>query len=166
MEQNKTIDFFYLKDTIKSHSIIVSLFSVAAIGLIVYSYINLWGIPESFEEVLELAEFTDFVGFELAAVIVAILAVIYSVVSYFTRKDCYVEFTEDKLCGKLPAFPLHTKHIEVPYDEIIGVKRAFVSRSGSFAAIFVITKNGRIFIPHNSPYKIRKIENLVYELKR
>ena len=161
----ETIDFFYLKDTLKSQAITVLFFSAAAIGVIIYSYISFWGIPASFNEFLELLAFSGMEKLRLAAVIAAILVMIYSVISYFTRKNCYVEFKETALCGKLPAFPLRAKYIEVPYDDIIGVKRAFTSRTGSFSAIIVITKCGRIFIPHESPTKIRKIENLLYELK-
>lgn len=162
---SETIDFFYLKDTLKSQTITVSFFAAMAAGMIIYSYISFWSVPASFDEFLERLAFSGMVKLELSAVIGAVLVIICSVISYFTRKDCYVEFTESALCAKLPTFPLKTKYIEVPYNDIIGVKRAFTSRASSFSSIIVITKNGRIFIPHESPAKIRKIENLIYKLK-
>ena len=165
MSNGNTIDFFYLKDPIKSHSITVSCISLAVIGIIIYSYISLWGVPESFNEVWEMIGFSGFIAAEFVALIAALLAIICSVISYFTRKDCYIEFTETVLYGKLPAFPLRTKEVEIPYSEIIGIKRSDISRNGSFNALIVKTENGRILIPHNNNVKIRKIENLLYDLK-
>lgn len=161
----KTIDFFYLKDTLKSQSITVCFYCAAAIGILVYLFTKSVGFPDSLDSFLKRLRYDPFLRMGVVAAIAAILVMIYSVISYFPRKKCYVEFTQTALCGKLPAFPLRTKYIEVPYEDIIGVKRAFNSRSGSFSAIIVITKSGRIFIPHESQTKIRKIENLLYELK-
>lgn len=165
MSLNNTIAFFYLKDTLKSQAIFVSCFSAVIIGFDVYSYIEFWGIPSSFDAFLSQFEFHSFLRIQAFVLVAALLAVINSVISYFIRKDCYIELTETVLYGKLPAFPCRTKEVEIPYKEIIGIKRAFVSKHGTFAALIVKTEKGRIFIPHNSNTKIRKIENLLYELK-
>ncbi|MBQ4627005.1 MAG: hypothetical protein IJB45_07140 [Clostridia bacterium] len=161
----ETIDYFYLKDTLKSQAITLCLYCAAAIGILAYICTKSVGFPDSFDLFLKWLRYDAFLRIGVIAAIAAIVVAIYSVISYLTRKKCYVEFTQTALCGKLPAFPLRTKYIEIPYKDIIGVKRTFTSRTGSFFAIIVITKSGRIFIPHNSDTKIRKIENLIYELK-
>lgn len=161
----ETIDFFYLKDTLKSQSVTISFFAAMAAGMIVYSYISFWGVPASFDEFLKLLAFSDMEKLRLAAVIGAVFVIICSVISYFTRKDCYVEFKETAFCAKLPAFPLRTEYIEVRYKDIISIKRVSTKRAGLADKLIVNTKKGRILIPHESPTKIRKIENLLYDLK-
>ena len=163
---SETIDFFYLKDTLKSQAITVCFYCAATIGFLIYLCIKYAGFPNSFESFLKWLKYDTFFRIGVVVLMCAIAVMIYSVISYFTRKKCYVEFTQTALCGKLPAFPFRTKNVEIPYEDILGVKRAFTSRTGSFSAIIVITKIGRVFIPHESPTKIRKIENLIYDLKR
>ncbi len=164
-DSEKTLDFFYLKDGIKSQTLTACGFALVIMGIIIYSYINFWGIPSSFGAFLSIFEFHESLRIQAAVFIAAILVIIYSVISYFTRKDCYIDFKETALCGKLPAFPCRAKYVEIPYDEIIGIKRGGTSRTGGFGTLIVITTNGKFFIPHNSQTKIRKIENLLYEMK-
>ncbi len=161
----ETIDFFYLKDTVRSQSISVSFFAVFAAVMVIYSYIRFWGVPASPDEFLELLAFSGSVKLQLAAVVAAFIAVICSAISYFTRRSCYVEFKETALCAKLPAFPLRTEYIEVPYKDITGIKRVATKRAGYADKLIINTRKGRILIPHESATKIRKIENLLYELK-
>lgn len=161
----KTVDFFFLKDGIKSLTLTVCGFALVIMGIIIYSYINFWGIPSSFDAFISRFEFNESLRIQAAVLIAAFLVIICAVISYFARKDCYIDFKETALCGKLPAFPCRAKHVEIPYDEIIRIKRGATSRTGGFGMLIVITTSGKFFIPHNSQTKIRKIENLLYEMK-